>query len=103
MERVYDHPEFLEQVEVYVAGGLAGAERAAFEAHAAACPSCAAALAEAAAQDASLRELFAGAIPPADLEDRVVNTLRQRRARLLIHPAVARASTGVAAALLLGC
>ena len=78
-----------------------------FERHAAACAACAAALAEAAAQDASLRALYSGAHPPADLEDRVVDRLWTARPAQLpkvipLHAVVRRAAVGVAAAVMLG-
>jgi hypothetical protein len=104
MDRVFDHPEFREHVDAYLVGALAGDERAAFEAHAAACPACAAVVAEAAAQDASLRDLFAGAAPTAGFEDRIVDRLRwvaRPRVGSLLHPTVRRAATGVAAAVML--
>ena len=103
MERAYDHSEFRDRVGAYVLGALGGEERAAFEAHAAACTECAALLAEAAAQDASLRELFAGAAPAAGFEDRLVARLRSARQPWpVLHPMVRRAATGVAAAVMLG-
>ena len=103
MNRAYDHPEFRDNVEAYLVGGLTADERGAFEAHAAACAACAAALSEGAAEDAALRELFAAARPPADMEDRIVDRLQSaRRPRPMLHPMVRRAATGVAAALMLG-
>src|SRR5438874_132227 len=103
MERAYEHSDFRGHLDAYLAGGLRGAEREAVEAHAAGCGACAALLADAAAQDASLRDLFVDARPPADLEDRLVERLRGARPqRPLLHPMVRRAATGVAAALMLG-
>src|SRR3954464_11138947 len=104
MDRVFDHPDFREHVDAYLVGALEADERAAFEAHAAACSVCASALAETSAQDASLRELFAGAGPRAGFEDRLVERLRwpaRPTAAVLLHPMVRRAATGVAAAVLL--
>src|SRR4051794_859196 len=102
MERAYDHADFRGHLDAYLAGGLPGAEREVFERHAAACAACAALLADAAAQDASLRDLFADARPPADLEDRLVERLRGARQHWpVLHPMVRRAATGVAAAVLL--
>src|SRR4051812_30118471 len=102
MERAYDHADFRGHLDAYLAGGLPGAEREAFERHAAGCAACAALLADAAAQDESLRQLFADARPPADLEDRLVERLRgARQHRPMIHPMVRGAATGVAAAVLL--
>lgn len=103
MERAYDHSRFRDHLDAYLAGGLNDAEREAFEAHAAECPACGGALSEAAASDHSLRELFAHARPPADLEDRLVGALRSARPQMpMLHPMVRRAAIGVAAALLLG-
>lgn len=103
MERAYDHSRFRDHLDAYLAGGLNDAEREPFEAHAAQCPACGGALSEAAAHDQLLRQLFADARPPADLEDRLVRGLRSARPALpLIHPLVRRAAIGVAAALLLG-
>src|SRR5205823_775088 len=84
-------------------GGLTPAEREAFEAHVTECAACAAALGEARAQDAALRELFGPARPQAGMEDRVIRRLRLASAprRTLLHPLVRRAGLGVAAAVAL--
>lgn len=103
MALYYDHSDFREHLAAYIAGGLDAAERVAFELHAAACAACAALLGDAVAHDASLRELFASARPPADFEDRLVDRIRAvRPPRRMLHPMAWRAASGVAAALMLG-
>ena len=104
-----DHPRFLQQIEVYLAGGLSDDDRAAMDAHAADCPACAAALAAARETDRAMQRFFAAARPDAGFEDRVIGRLRgePRRRKLpralpSVHPLVRRAATGVAAAVLLG-
>jgi hypothetical protein len=98
-----NHNEYLEQIAAYVTGGLDAAERAAFEAHLATCESCSAALAEAAQADRSLVDLFADARPAVGFEDRLIQRLRLSPAsRMMLHPAVWRAASGLAAALILG-
>jgi len=95
------HEQVIELTPVYVAGGLEGAELAAFEAHLARCTACASAVERARAADRRMESLFAGIRPPADFEDRVILDMRQRT-RMRISPAIRRAAIGVAAALLLG-
>src|SRR5687767_12307879 len=98
------HSESRELIAAYVAGGLEGRERAAFEAHLAVCAACAAALEEAIRVDRRLEQLFGDTRPPVGLEDRVVQRLREQpaRRRIVLHPAVWRATSGIAAALVLG-
>ena len=103
--RELDHQTFRSQIDAYVAGALDSAEAAAVDAHAAGCPDCAAALADAEKQDALLRDTFAGAQPRPDLEEHLVTRLRLRaepQKRMWIHPAVRRAAVGVAAVVMLG-
>jgi len=97
MNHVFD------QIEAYLADGLSPGERLAFESHAADCPTCARALAEARQADATLREVFAEARPAVDLEDRVIRGLRLRRQAwgAAIHPMALRSAAAVAAAVLL--
>ena len=103
MDRAFDHSEFREHLDAYLAGGLSPAEREAFDAHAARCDDCAGLLADAARRDEALRGLFADARPPADLEERLVDGLWGRTLRMpILHPAVRRAATAVAAVLVLG-
>lgn len=100
----FDHADYLEQIPAYLAGGLTAPERAALETHIAACPSCAAALHDAARADQFVKDLFSTAQPMAGFEDRVIQSLRQARSRriLHLHPAVLRTASGIAAALVLG-
>jgi hypothetical protein len=99
----HDEIHVLDQIEAYLAGGLPPDERVAFEAHAAACAACGAALAEARGREQRLNELFESVRPPAGFEHRMVQKLRLAHAprRHLIHPMVGRAATGIAAAVLL--
>lgn len=93
----------LDQIEAYLSDGLSPEERIAFEAHAASCQTCAAALAEARQADSALRGMFADARPAAGFEDRIIRNLRLAGAprRRLIHPMVFRSAAAVAAAVLL--
>lgn len=93
----------VDQIEVYLSDGLGPAERVAFESHAAGCPVCARALAEARRADATLRDVFVEARPAADLEDRVIRGLRQAPQLRLptVHPIALRSAAAVAAAVLL--
>ncbi|HZN66944.1 MAG TPA: DUF4349 domain-containing protein [Tepidisphaeraceae bacterium] len=104
------HDRFRDDVAVYLAGGLHGPDRAAFESHALHCGACGDLLTEAREEDAKMTQLFSAAHPAAGFEDRLVAAFRtgereedlQNKSRLFIHPMVRRAATGVAAALLLG-
>src|SRR3954452_12013425 len=111
----YSHSDFLQRLDVYVAGGLADdeAERRAFEAHAASCPTCAAALSAAPEHDMTMINLFEGVRPDESFESRLLDRLRDKydlRGGLAsrvagrmptVHPTVRWAATGVAAAILL--
>jgi glycine cleavage system regulatory protein len=93
-----DHVWFEEQMATALAGGLGAEERARFEAHAAACPRCAAKLEALRVSDAELSAMFASAQPPAGLEDRVIQSIRlSPRRRYRVAPAVVRAAGGIAA------
>src|SRR5687767_7696192 len=70
------HAHFSEQVDAYLAGGLLPSERAWFEEHAAGCAPCNQLLADAAAADGALRDLFATARPAEGFEQRVVERVR---------------------------
>jgi hypothetical protein len=97
------HDEFHNLTQAYLAGGLAGDERAAMDAHGAECPACAASLEQAQAADRELQDAFAADVPDERLEDRVIAAIRQSRGpRPIAHPLVRRAAVGVAAAILLG-
>src|SRR5436190_16987029 len=78
----FTHTDFLQRLDAYVAGGLADvddeAERRAFEAHAAGCPSCAAALSAAREIDMTMINLFEGVRPDASFEDRLLGRLRDK-------------------------
>ncbi|HTU23427.1 MAG TPA: DUF4349 domain-containing protein [Gemmataceae bacterium] len=73
-----DHAWILENLAAYLADGLEPAERDRLEQHTAECAACAAALNEARAMDATLTGLFVEARPSTALEDRVIQTLRNR-------------------------
>ena len=96
-----DHAWVLENLAVYVTGGLEPAERERLEQHTASCEPCAAALADARALDTSLAGLFAEARPNAALEDRLVQTLRTRAISGGLQMPVPRWLAVAAAALLL--
>jgi len=98
------HSEIVEMMAAYAAGGLDGEERARVESHVAGCAGCAAAMDEAVRADGEMAGLFADARPAAGFEDRMVQGLRKRRESrwIMLHPAVRRAVSGLAAALVLG-
>src|SRR4051812_8462053 len=107
MATEFTHSDFLQRLDAYVAGGLEddGAERAAFEAHAATCPHCAAALAAARENDMTMINLFGDVRPGSDFEERLLGKLRKaptpaNRLRMTVHPTVRRAAVGVAAVVL---
>ena len=77
---MFDHTWIQENLAAYLAGGLEPAERERLEQHTAECASCAAALANARALDATLFDLFVEVRPSPSLEDRVIQTLRTRPA-----------------------
>jgi hypothetical protein len=98
-----EHAWTLENLAVYLAGGLESAERERLEQHTADCPPCAAALAAARALDTSLTGLFAESRPSAALEDRLVQALRTRTARGgLSFPVPGWLAVAAAALLLIG-
>jgi autotransporter-associated beta strand protein len=101
-----DHNPDPEQIDAYVAGGLAGAERLAFESHLRDCDACRVAVDAARADDRSLRDLFAGARPAAGFEDRLIRAVRatdaQPRRRLRLPLPVRRAAAVAAAVMLVG-
>src|SRR5688572_17911784 len=84
------HGEFADRIAAYLAGGLEGAERSAFEEHRDSCGKCAAELAKASEADRMLAGVFASARPGAGFEDRIVKELRTSRPpmRLIPHPMV---------------
>lgn len=97
------HVWFREQIETFLADGLAGDERTKFEGHLQDCESCAAEYQDALAADRALRELFAPVQPRSGFEDRVVQKLRAAPGpRTKLSPRFARIISGVAAVLLLG-
>src|SRR5690349_13149934 len=90
------HP--LDQIDVYLAGGLSDSERVEFESHIAGCATCAAALKEASDMDATVNQLFSAVRPVPGFEDRLIQRLKQIPGRRrLIHPIVKRIAIGVAA------
>ena len=93
-----------DQIEAYLSDGLSTEERPAFESHVANCGLCAEALADARNADQELRKLFQDSRPDAALEDRVIQNLRVSgsRQRIIPHPMLVRAVTGVAAVVALG-
>ena len=97
------HAWFREHLDAFVAGGLPAEERQAIESHAAVCAACDAALTEARQADETMRKLFAPIAPSPDFEENLLMNLRTATApRPLLHPAVVRAATGIAAAVMLG-
>lgn len=102
-----DHAQFREQIAAALAGGLSAAERSAFDAHAATCEACAAELAANRKAEEQMTMWFATAQPVAGFEDRVIQRLRFAGSRRLpfrlptIHPAIQKAATGVAVAVVL--
>jgi hypothetical protein len=98
-----EHSQYLDQIPVYLAGGLSSDERRHFDTHIAICEACQAALDEAAQSDRNLQELFAAARPDGGFEERLIGELRAApfRRRLVIGPTMWRILSGVAAVLVL--
>lgn len=97
-----DHAWTREQMATVLVEGLSAEEQSRFDAHLAACATCAAEFAEMKQREADLVALFADAKPSPGFEDRLIRSLRETKPpRTWIHPMVRRAATGVAAALLL--
>src|SRR5262249_29885763 len=71
-----EHAWVQENIAAYVAGGLEGAEAERIEQHTAECPACAALVRETRALDSGMVSLFASARPSAELEHRVIQSLR---------------------------
>jgi hypothetical protein len=91
----------LDEIPIYLTGGLNADERKSLESHVAGCPECAAAMFDAKAMDESLRSLFDNVSPGRGFEDRMVAGFRQKTTRHTLHPMVRRAAIGVAASILL--
>ncbi|HSU67225.1 MAG TPA: DUF4349 domain-containing protein, partial [Tepidisphaeraceae bacterium] len=92
----------LDQIEAYLSDGLTADERLALESHAAGCPICAEALAEARAAHAELDQLFAGVRPRPAFEDQIISRLRQApSARKPWNPMIIRSALATAAAVAL--
>src|SRR4051812_40852663 len=95
-----DHAGFESRIAAALCGGLSDDERAAFDAHAGACPAWGELLAAAAAADAGLRLPFAEVVPDEQFENRLIARLRSavtpepnRRSFTLttrLHPMVRR-------------
>jgi prepilin-type processing-associated H-X9-DG protein len=92
----------LEEIPMYLAGGLTIAERERFDAHVQSCPECSAALLDARTMDDTLATAFKNTAPADDFEDRLIARFRQKTTATTLHPMVRRAAIGVAAAILLG-
>src|SRR5947207_3037614 len=75
------HAWIQEHLATYIADGLDAAEAERLEEHVASCTQCALALDEARNADRSLTALFAGALPDAGLEDRLIHRLRGAKSR----------------------
>jgi hypothetical protein len=119
------HAAFREQIAAFLTGGLDAEEQARFDAHAAACEACAAELTSAQQAEDRMTALFTSALPPMGFEDGLIQRLRLGSSRrgwnpwaplryapggaqrspgirsMRIHPAIARATAGVAAVLAL--
>ncbi|HEY7089729.1 MAG TPA: zf-HC2 domain-containing protein, partial [Tepidisphaeraceae bacterium] len=94
-----EHAWFSEQIGAYLSGGLDAAERRRFEAHTQTCSECAGELDWMREMEGKMSEAFAGTIPAADFESRLVTRLRlSGRNRLIqIHPWARKAAVAAAA------
>jgi hypothetical protein len=101
------HAAFREQIAAFLTGGLDAEEQARFDAHAAACETCAAELKSAQQAEDRMTALFTSALPSMGFEDGLIQRLRLGSSRrrwirpMRIHPAVTRATAGIAAVLVL--
>jgi anti-sigma factor RsiW len=73
-----EHEWFTERLAASLAGGLDAAESERFDAHARACPDCAALLAEAQAAEAAITAALADLRPAPGLEDRIMLSIPAR-------------------------
>ena len=97
----FGHGEFKERMAAYLSGGLEGRELSLFEEHRDACAACAAELKRVEEADRMLVNIFANARPGAGFEDRIVSELRSiGRPMRIMHPAVLKVASGIAAAIL---
>jgi len=104
-----DHAWFRERIPTALADGLAADEQSRFDAHATACPACAAELRSIRQTEETMTDLLDAALPAPGFEDRIIARLRETpmRRRLLrlsltfpsIHPAVRNAAVAAAAVL----
>jgi hypothetical protein len=96
-----EHEWFIERIAEALAGGLSGDEQSRFDAHRAACPTCAQEFAKLQQTEQSMTQLFADVIPGADFEQRLLSRLRFSNP-LRIHPIAKRAAIAASVALALG-
>ena len=96
-----EHAWVQEHVAAYLAGGLDAQEAERLEAHARECPACGAALADSRRLDDCLSNLFVGAHPALELEDRAVARLRTATPHRLAFNRPVKWAGAVAAVLLL--
>jgi anti-sigma factor RsiW len=98
-----DHAWVRENVASYLAGALDPAESERLEQHTAQCDTCRQILGQARALDDGLETLFRPVRPGLDLEDRLIQSLRQKRTpRHTGIPLLVRFALGAAALLLFG-
>ncbi len=97
-----DHAWILENLAAYLSGGLEASERERLEQHTADCALCAAALNDARALDVALTGLFVETRPSAALEDRLIQTLRNRPPAAWRLPMPAWLAVAAAALVLIG-
>lgn len=98
-----EHAWSQENLESFVAGGLEPGERERLEQHLAGCPECVQRLAEIGAVDRQLDWLFTQVRPPADMEDRMIQSLRNTSARRGLRvPLFMKVATAAAAVIMFG-
>lgn len=98
-----EHAWSQENLESFVAGGLEPGERERLEQHLAGCPECVQRLAEVGEVDRQLDWLFTQVRPPADMEDRMIQSLRNTSARRGLRvPLFMKVATAAAAVIMVG-
>src|SRR5437868_3565599 len=97
-----EHGWFRERIAAYLAGGLPDDERAAFDAHRAACAECAREFQSIEQTEKQMTQLFSAIAPGANFEDQLLGRLRLSAPRLRINPIVRRSAIAAAAAIVLG-
>ena len=97
-----DHAWVLENLDTFLAGELTTGERENLEQHVATCESCTLALADARRLEKLMNGLFSDARPDANLDERVIQSVRKEPMRAFKRPTLWRFAAAAAAVLVVG-